>query len=61
MAETDLDQLEMRVEQLIENYQRACMENRRLKEQQSDSERLNAELRRRLAKVIERIEALEQE
>lgn len=61
MAETELNQLEGSIEQLISSYQRTRRENRELRQRQAESERLNAELRRRLAHVIERIEALEQE
>lgn len=61
MAETNLDELEARIEQLLDSYQKTRRENRELKKQQAENERLNAELRRRLANVIERIEALEQE
>lgn len=61
MVETNLDELEARIEQLLDSYQKTRRENRELKKQQAENERLNAELRRRLANVIERIEALEQE
>lgn len=61
MASFDFEQIEGRIQRLIDSYEGTRGENRELRQRQEDNERMLGEMRRRLSNVLDRIEKLEQE
>lgn len=61
MSQTDLSQLESRVDAMLAAFQRLKVENKTLRDEYAALTRKNSETRHRLQSVIERIKALEEE
>jgi cell division protein ZapB len=61
MLETELVQLEERLQRLVAAYQQAKLERRRALQERDRLVALNAELRKRIEGVIQRIRTLETE
>lgn len=61
MLDTEFDQLEDRVQRLMAAYRQARLEHKRTTQERDRLLALNAELRRRIEGIVERIRALETE
>lgn len=61
MLEAELEQLEQRVQRLVAAYRQARLEAKRAIQERDRLTALNAELRRRIEGVVERVRKLETE
>lgn len=61
MLEAELEQLEQRVQRLVAAYRQAKLEARRAEQERDRLTALNAELRRRIEGVVDRVRRLEDE
>lgn len=61
MLEAELEQLEQRVQRLVAAYRQAKLETKRALQERDRLTALNAELRRRIEGVVERVRKLETE
>jgi len=61
MMESELQQLEDRVQRLMAAYRQAKLEEKRALQERDRVLALNAELRRRIEGIIERVRSLESE
>lgn len=61
MLEAELEQLEQRVQRLVAAYRQAKLEARRAERERDRLTALNAELRRRIEGVVDRVRRLEDE
>lgn len=61
MMESELQQLEERVQRLMAAYHQAKLEEKRALQERDRVLALNAELRRRIEGIIERVRSLESE
>lgn len=61
MLEAELEQLEQRVQRLVAAYRQAKLEAKRAAQERDRLMALNAELRRRIEGVVDRVRRLEDE
>lgn len=61
MIEAELEQLEQRVQRLVAAYRQAKLETKRAIQERDRLTALNAELRRRIEGVVDRVRKLETE
>lgn len=61
MLESELEQLEQRVQRLVAAYRQARLEAKRALQERDRLMALNAELRRRIEGVVDRVRKLETE
>lgn len=61
MLEAELEQLEQRVQRLVAAYRQAKLEAKRATQERDRLTALNAELRRRIEGVVDRVRKLEDE
>lgn len=61
MLEAELEQLEQRVQRLVAAYRQAKLEAKRAAQERDRLMALNAELRRRIEGVVDRVRKLEDE
>ncbi len=61
MLESELEQLEVRVQRLLAAYRQARLEKRKALQERDKLMALNGELRKRIEHVVERIRAIEAE
>lgn len=61
MLEAELEQLEQRVQRLVAAYRQAKLEAKRASQERDRLTALNAELRRRIEGVVDRVRKLEDE
>jgi len=61
VLEAELEQLEQRVQRLVAAYRQAKLETKRALQERDRLTALNAELRRRIEGVVERVRKLETE
>lgn len=61
MLEAELEQLEQRVQRLVAAYRQAKLEAKRATQERDRLMALNAELRRRIEGVVDRVRKLEDE
>lgn len=61
MLESELEQLEQRVQRLVAAYRQARLEMRRAAQERDRLAALNSELRRRIEGVVDRVRKLESE
>ncbi|WP_028080630.1 hypothetical protein [Solimonas soli] len=61
MIEAELQQLEDRVQRLMAAYRQARLEQKRAIQERDRALALNAELRRRIEGIVERVRSLESE
>lgn len=61
MIDAELQQLEERIQRLIACYQQARLEQKRALQERDRLLALNAELRRRIEGIVERVRSLESE
>ena len=61
MLESELEQLEQRVQRLVAAYRQAKLEARRATQERDRLTALNNELRRRIEGVVDRVRKLESE
>lgn len=61
MIETELQQLEDRVQRLMAAYRQSRLEEKRALQERDRLLALNAELRRRIEGIVERVRSLESE
>lgn len=61
VLEAELEQLEQRVQRLVAAYRQAKLEARRAEQERDRLTALNAELRRRIEGVVDRVRRLENE
>jgi cell division protein ZapB len=61
MIEAELQQLEDRVQRLMAAYRQARLEQKRALQERDRALALNAELRRRIEGIVERVRSLESE
>lgn len=61
MPEEELQQLEERVQRLLASYRQARLEQKRALQERDRLLALNAELRRRIEGIVERVRLLESE
>lgn len=61
MLEAELEQLEQRVQRLVAAYRQARLEAKRAIQERDRLTALNAELRRRIEGVVDRVRKLENE
>ncbi|MFT4047074.1 MAG: hypothetical protein QM661_10330 [Solimonas sp.] len=61
MIEAELQQLEERVQRLMAAYRQARLEQKRALQERDRALALNAELRRRIEGIVERVRSLESE
>ncbi|TDU30862.1 hypothetical protein DFR24_0219 [Panacagrimonas perspica] len=61
MLEAELEQLEQRVQRLVAAYRQAKLETKRAIQERDRLTALNAELRRRIEGVVDRVRKLETE
>ncbi|MGQ0699268.1 MAG: hypothetical protein ACT4PZ_13610 [Panacagrimonas sp.] len=59
MLESELEQLELRVQRLVSSYRQAKLETKRVTQERDRLVALNAELRRRIEGVVDRVRKLE--
>ena len=61
MLDSELEQLEDRVQRLMAGYRQARLEHKRTLQERDRLLALNAELRRRIEGIVDRVRALETE
>jgi cell division protein ZapB len=61
MIDAELEQLEERIQRLIASYRQARLEQKRALQERDRLLALNAELRRRIEGIVERVRSLESE
>lgn len=61
MLETELEQLEVRVQRLLAAYRQAKLERRKALQERDRLVAMNSELRKRIENVVDRIRAIESE
>jgi cell division protein ZapB len=61
MLESELEQLEQRIQRLTAAYRQARLETRRAQQERDRLTALNNELRRRIEGIVERVRHLESE